>query len=101
MSDGMDPEPKKGEVATEAEFEARREPMKRLRVGVTGLAVVVLLLALVFAAVSIVRRNVVEDNAMNSVEQAAANRSDRADEPLAQLGVAPSASDNAGATKLH
>lgn len=68
-----------------------REPMERVRVGVTGLAAVVLLVAVFFVVASFVRRNAVPDNA--AVANQIANASD--DEPLAQLGVAPSKTDNA------
>jgi hypothetical protein len=63
----------------------RRERMQRIRVGLTGLAVV---LMLVFVATLVFTRLRVPEAANNMVEASA-------NEPLADLGIAPgAASDN-------
>lgn len=68
--------------------------MQRLRVGVTGLAFVVVLIAVFFAAITSVRRNADGDNAP-VVENAMGNTTD----PMAQLGVAPDGAVNSSAKK--
>lgn len=82
--------------------QAARERMQRIRVGVTGLAAVVLLLALATALATGVRRNAateprppLADNAAN-VQATPSNVIDPNAEPLAQLGVAPGATDSQG-----
>ncbi len=73
----------------------QREPMQRVRLGVTGLAAVLLLVLLATAIASGVRRSAkATDAALPSpaavpAPNAAAERT----EPLAQLGVAPPAED--------
>ena len=63
----------------------RRERMQRIRVGLTGLAVV---LMLVFVATMLFTR-------LRAPESANRVAKDSADEPLADLGIAPgAASDN-------
>lgn len=79
------------------ERDERRERMNRVRVGLTGLAVV---LVLVFIATAIVTR--ISSNAIETPESRRANVQAAAetegDEPLADLGVAPGATnDNAQA----
>lgn len=74
----------------------RPQPMDRVRVGVTGLAAVVLILALFFSLASVVGRNVTEEAA--NVPPPIANRqAAKDDEPLAQLGVAPATPGNQSA----
>jgi hypothetical protein len=68
----------------------RREKMNRIRVGLTGLAVV---LVLVFIATAVITRiNGSLQQPMNASAKQAANAA-AADEPLANLGVAPGASN--------
>lgn len=69
--------------------EKRRDGMQRVRVGLTGLAVVLLIVALATAVLRTVDRQVVGNNATPSVE----NSDKSKDEPLADLGVAPGAPD--------
>lgn len=64
----------------------RRERMQRIRVGLTGLAVV---LMLVFVATLVFNRL--------RVPQTIDNATKSADEPLADLGVAPGAPENEAA----
>lgn len=71
--------------------------MQRVRVGVTGLAAVVLVVALATAIASGVKRSA-NDNARVDVPSVVAtiepaNATDAATEPLAQLGVAPDAKE--------
>jgi hypothetical protein len=68
--------------------------MQRLRVGVTGLAFVVVLIAVFFAVITSVRRNAEGDNSP-AVENAMGNATD----PMAQLGVAPDGAVNSNAKK--
>lgn len=65
----------------------RRERMQRIRVGLTGLAVV---LMLVFVATLVFTRLRAPETLNNVAEQSG-------DEPLADLGVAPGAPDNEAA----
>jgi len=77
----------------------RQEPMQRIRVGVTGLAAVILIVALATAIASGIRRSANAN--MPAAAQAAAqvtklsvsNAVDPRSEPLAQLGVAPGANE--------
>lgn len=71
-----------------------RTKMQRLRVGVTGLAAVVVLLVVFFAVMAGVQRNAVGENAA-TVQNAMGNATD----PLAQLGVAPDGATNSAAKK--
>jgi len=64
--------------------------MQRLRVGVTGLAFVVVLLVVFFAVMASLRRNAEDGNVV-----AMQNTTD----PMAQLGVAPDGAVNATAKK--
>lgn len=68
----------------------RRERMQRVRVGLTGLAVV---LMLVFVATAIFTRVRVPETVNSAIEQSS-------DEPLADLGVAPGAPDNEAAINM-
>ena len=73
--------------------------MQRVRVGLTGLAVVLLIAALVTAVLRRVDEQVAPPGANNA---AAADPSPSEDEPLAALGVAPGAAnadDNAVSPK--
>lgn len=64
--------------------------MQRLRVGVTGLAAVILVVTLATAIASGVRRNAETITVTASLpSNASVNASDAKSEPLAQLGVAP------------
>ena len=79
--------------------------MQRVRVGVTGLALVVILIGLASAIFSVVNRErpvAAAGGARPEVVAAIAdsNASGPADEPLAELGVAPAApDDNSAAPK--
>ena len=68
--------------------------MQRLRVGVTGLAFVVVLLVVFLAVMAGVQRNAIGENAA-TVQNAMGNATD----PMAQLGVAPDGAANASAKK--
>lgn len=68
--------------------------MQRLRVGVTGLAFVIVLIAVVFSVLSSVRRNADGEN-VATVENAMGNTTD----PMAQLGVAPDGALNSSTKK--
>lgn len=68
--------------------------MQRLRVGVTGLAFVIVLLVVFFAVMAGVQRNAVGENA-STVQNAMGNATD----PMAQLGVAPDGAANSSAKK--
>jgi cobalamin synthase len=72
-----------------------RERMQRVRVGVTGLAAIILVVALATAIASSVRRRAAESVATSGPPAIAAtvNATDEKTEPLAQLGVAPNAKD--------
>ena len=67
--------------------EKRRDGMQRLRVGLTGLAVVLLIVALATAVLKTVDEQVVDNRTAPSVD----NSDKSKDEPLADLGVAPGA----------
>lgn len=74
--------------------EDRRTPMQRVRVGVTGLAAVILFMVLATAFATVVRRNAAAERMGVPLVNAAApagNSIDPNAEPLAQLGVAPGA----------
>jgi cobalamin synthase len=81
-----------------------QEPMQRIRVGVTGLAAVILIVLLAAAIATSVRRtaNMTAPDATASlaVENKLANSKvvDPDAEPLAQLGVAPGANDRKDVT---
>lgn len=78
----------------------RQEPMQRIRVGVTGLAAVILIVLLAAAIATSVRRTA----GMNApgataslpveVKSTGSKAVDPNAEPLAQLGVAPAANDH-------
>jgi cobalamin synthase len=72
-----------------------RERMQRVRVGVTGLAAIILVVALATAIASSVRRSAAETAAESGRPAVVAtiNATDEKTEPLAQLGVAPNAKD--------
>ena len=67
--------------------EKRRGGMQRVRVGLTGLAVVLLLVALATAV-----RKTVDEQVVGTRPAPSVDNSDKSkDEPLADLGVAPGA----------
>jgi hypothetical protein len=66
----------------------RQERMQRIRVGLTGLAVVLLIVALATAMF-----NRVGTSAPSNVAENAAQAKAEKDEPLAHLGVAPGAAN--------
>lgn len=69
-----------------------REPMHRVRIGITGLAAIILMVALAAAIASSVRhKDATVASPANGAAAAPApvNASDKANEPLVQLGVAP------------
>lgn len=82
---------------SEAPSGARDDRMQRVRVGVTGLAAVMLVVTLATAIASGVARNVVSDRSAGSADRIVTatptNTIDSTAEPLAQLGVAPGGSD--------
>lgn len=79
------------ELETESALDERRERMHRVRVGLTGLAVV---LVLVFIATAVITR--ISDNAVPASGSIVNNMtSEEHDEPLADLGVTPGASNEA------
>ena len=67
--------------------EKRRDGMQRVRVGLTGLAVVLLIVALATAVLRTVDRQVGGNRSAPDMEKSDASK----DEPLADLGVAPGA----------
>lgn len=75
----------------------RQEPMQRIRVGVTGLAAVILIVLLAAAIATSVRRSAYLNGASATDSLAADGKPktskavDPDAEPLAQLGVAPAA----------
>ena len=71
----------------------KREPMERVRLGVTGLAAVLLLVLLATAIASGVRRSANATDAVLPAVAAAPNAVAERTEPLAQLGVTPPAED--------
>jgi hypothetical protein len=71
----------------------QREPMERVRLGVTGLAAVLLLVLLATAIASGVRRSANATDAALPATTGAPNAAIERTEPLAQLGVAPPAED--------
>ena len=64
---------------------------RRIRIGLTGLALAFLLVLLG----SVINRSSRDDD-MNAAGNAALNQSQEPNEPLAELGVAPGAADAAG-----
>ncbi len=70
------------------EIDDRRERMQRVRVGLTGLAVVLLLVLLA----TVVFQGVQGNTASTPAEVIAKDKSD--DEPLSDLGIVPRAPDN-------
>lgn len=67
--------------------EKRRDGMQRVRVGLTGLAVVLLIVALATAVL-----RTVDEQAIGNAPAPNVENSDKSkDEPLADLGVAPGA----------
>ena len=74
--------------------EKRRDGMQRVRVGLTGLAVVLLIVALATAVLRTVDRQAAGNSPAPNVD----NSDKSKDEPLADLGVAPGApTENAAA----
>ncbi|WP_440846098.1 hypothetical protein [Sphingomonas sp. 22176] len=83
--------------------------MQRIRVGMTGLAAVILLMVVAFAVFSQANRDAPVSAAgasnasvvanLTGVDNAAADRS--RDEPLAELGVAPSTDDPAAVAQAR
>ena len=71
------------------------QKMQRLRVGVTGLAAVIVLLVVFFAVMAGVQRNALGGENAATVQNAMGNATD----PLAQLGVAPDGATNSAAGK--
>ena len=65
--------------------EERRDAMQRVRVGLTGLAVVLVLLAVATA----IFRTVDQQAPVNRTAEAIENQAKANDEPLADLGMAP------------
>ena len=65
---------------------------RRIRIGLTGLALAFLLVLLG----SVINRSSRDDD-VNAVGNEALNQSQEPNEPLAELGVAPGAADDAGA----
>lgn len=68
------------------------ERMQRVRIGLTGLAVVLLIVALSTAVFRHVGKQVADGGTVNSVVPPPVS----SDEPLAKLGVAPGAADDTG-----
>jgi len=78
--------------------EKRRDGMQRVRIGLTGLATVLLIVALATAVFRAVDRQAVGNTALPNVD----NSDKSKDEPLADLGVAPGApSENAVAAQAN
>ena len=77
--------------------EKRRDGMQRIRVGLTGLAVVLLIVMLATAVLRTVDEQAVGNVMPPSVESEDASK----DEPLADLGVAPGAPAENSAQKLE
>ncbi|NLS28960.1 hypothetical protein S2M10_39740 [Sphingomonas sp. S2M10] len=85
------------------------QAMQRIRVGMTGLAAVILLMVLSFAIFSSANREAPVSAAgasnaavvanLTGIDNAAADRTH--DEPLAELGVAPSTDDPAAAAQAR
>lgn len=71
-----------------------RERMQRVRVGVTGLAAVILAVALVSAIASSIRQRATDTALSGPAVAITSNASDEKTEPLAQLGVAPDVKDD-------
>ena len=73
-----------------------RERMQRVRVGVTGLAAIVLVVMVATAIASSVRRNAEQTASVSGPPPVVAtiNASEDKSEPLAQLGVTPDAKDS-------
>lgn len=71
------------------------ERMQRVRVGITGLAAVVLVVTVATAIATSVRKRATESAAMSGPPPVVAtlNTADEKTEPLAQLGVTPDAKD--------
>ena len=71
------------------------ERMQRVRVGVTGLAAVVLVVTVATAIAASVRKSATESAAASGPPPVVAtlNTTDEKTEPLAQLGVTPDAKD--------
>ena len=67
--------------------EKRRDGMQRVRVGLTGLAVVLLIVMLATAVLRTVDQQAVGNDSRPNVDNADKSK----DEPLADLGVAPGA----------
>ena len=65
----------------------RRDGMQRLRVGLTGLAVVLIIVALATALFNAIDDQVVENDATPAIEAGAEPKN----EPLADLGMVPGA----------
>ena len=76
--------------------DGRRDTMQRVRVGLTGLAVVLVIIALATALFKSVDRVTVANVQSAAVE----NASDQQDEPLADLGMAPGAPHNGSQPSL-
>ena len=77
------------------------ERMQRLRVGITGLAAILLVVLIATAVASGLRRSAEANNATSAAPVAAAsgtapNSADPDSEPLAQLGVAPGPAPESG-----
>lgn len=71
-----------------------RERMQRVRVGVTGLAAVLLVVALATAVATSVRKRAADSAVAGPPDVVATlNTTEEKTEPLAQLGVAPDAKD--------
>lgn len=74
------------------------QTIQRVKVGMVGLAAVILLIGLASAIFSMANRErpvaAVAAGNMAGVARPSANAADPADEPLAELGVAPSADVN-------
>ncbi len=70
----------------------RSERMHRVRVGLTGLAIVLIIVALATLVIAQFNQQLPPQSATGNAAQAA---KPSADEPLADLGIAPGAPDNA------
>jgi hypothetical protein len=85
----------RGSKLLQNEIDDRRERMQRVRVGLTGLAVVLLLVVLANVANFFFKR--FQDKAPPTAAEVVANDASQ-DEPLSDLGIVPRAPDNSVAS---
>lgn len=88
-------------VSDQSAQQSSGERMQRLRVGITGLAAVLIIVAVATAVVSNVRRSADDMNAVApppvvATLPPAGNAAETVTEPLAQLGAAPGKATPAG-----